>query len=219
VKSVLLTGWCGTSFAKMACNTMPLLEEYAGRHGMRFGCANLRGDRPPSWNKILVIHQALQDFEAAVWVDADVVVMDDRVNIVDDLHPGSWQGVVEHHTECGSVPNCGVWVCTQAMLPTLTEIWNEGKNLDHPWWEQASMLERMGYRVLPGPRAEFDNPTTLYERTTFLDAAWNHHPMDTKRVADPRFVHVTMYADRISECRRLSAIAAQRRAAAPVGTA
>jgi hypothetical protein len=219
VSGIVLTGWCGTTFAKIACHTLPLMEEYAGRHGMQFCCGNLRGERAPSWQKVLMIHQALQDFPAVVWIDADVVVMDPSVNIAEQLRAGTWQGLVEHDTESGKVPNCGVWVCTREMLPTLTDIWNEGKHLTHWWWEQAAILERMGYLVTDKPHATLDTPTTLYERTTFLQPTWNHHPRDARRVANSRFVHVTMYADRPAECRRLAQMARESPAWASAGTA
>lgn len=209
MNAVLLTGWAGTTFAKMACWTLPLLEAYAGRHGMRFCCFNLAGSRPPSWMKVLMIHQALQDFDAVAWIDADVVVMDPRESILAQLAPNSWQGLVEHDTSSGIVPNCGVWICTQGMLPTLTEIWNEGKHLEHPWWEQAAILERMGYVVTDKPTATLGQASELHARTTFLPATWNHHPHDARRVDSPRFVHVTQYVDRPAECRRLAEIAAQ----------
>jgi hypothetical protein len=105
------------------------------------------------------------------------------------------------------VPNSGVWVCTREMLPTICDTWNAGKYLNHPWWEQAAVLERMGYIVTDKPHATLDKPTTLYERTTFLQSTWNHHPHDARRIARPRFRHVTMYADRPAECRRLAEIA------------
>jgi hypothetical protein len=77
----------------------------------------------------------------------------------------------------------------------------------------------MGYVLAEGPRASFDTTTKLYERTTFLESTWNHHPQDTRRIAEPRFVHVTMYADRAGECRRLAAIAEQRRSGESAGPA
>ena len=212
MSTVLLTGWCGTTFAKMASHTLPLMEGYAGRHGMTFCAVNLAGPRPPSWQKVYSLHQALQDFDTAVWIDADVVIMDASANIADELTPDAWQGLVEHDTESGRVPNCGVWVCRREMLPTLTDIWNAERHIGHWWWEQAAILERMGYLVTDEPRATLDSPTTLFERTTFLNATWNHHPRDARRVEQPRFVHVTMYADRVAECRRLANLAAENAA-------
>lgn len=204
MNSLVLTGWTGTTFAKMAARTMPLMESYAGRHGMRFACVNLSGPRPASWMKVWALHQSLQEFDSTVWLDADVVIMNDSANIVDELAPDAWQGLVEHDTECGRVPNCGVWVCRQAMLPTLTDIWNEGRHLNHGWWEQAALLEKMGYSVTGEPRATLDSPTTLFDRTTFLNPTWNHHPHDANKVDMASFVHVTMYADRVDAVRRLA---------------
>lgn len=199
----VMTGWTGVAFAQIAAHTLPRIAAYAERHGMACGCANLAGDRPPSWMKVAAIGQALQSHDRVCWIDADVVIARDDANILNELRPGTWQALVAHHTECGEVPNCGVWVLTQHMLPVLEEIWDAGQDIDHPWWEQASMLRRMGYAVTRHPTSLLDTPTTLYERTTFLNATWNHHPHDVNRVADPRFIHVTRYDDRIELVRHL----------------
>jgi hypothetical protein len=208
MRTVVLTGWSGTTFAKIACHTLPLIEQYAVRHGMSFCFTNLEGERPASWQKVPFISKALQQFDVAVWIDADVVVMDPSENIAAQLRPGAWQGLVEHHTPSGKVPNCGVWVCTRAMLPTLADIWADGRHVHHGWWEQAAVLERMGYVVTDEPHATLDTPTTLYEHTTFLAATWNHHPRDARRIHDPKFVHVTQYPDRPAVCSQLASLAA-----------
>lgn len=207
MKTILLTGWCGTAFAKMACWTLPLLEAYASRHGMDFYCANLAGERPPSWMKIPLLHQVLKDYDRAVWIDADVVVMDSSASIADAVPPESWQGLVEHATGCGTVPNCGVWVLANAMMPTLKEIWSSGAYVNHWWWEQAAILERMGYAVTDTPTATLRQATELHGRTTFLPPTWNHHPADANRVDSPRFVHVTQYENRPEACRQLAEMA------------
>ena len=206
MRSLVLTGWCGTEYARMAAHTLPVLEAYAKRHGHDFACHNLFGERPASWMKVLLLHKSLQTYDRVAWIDTDVVVMRDDADILAELPAGQWQGMVEHDTECGMVPNCGVWLVTQDMIPILTDAWNCGQDINHGWWEQAAILRRMGYAVTDSPHASLDTPTTLYERTTFLDATWNHHPRDRRRVEAPRFVHVTQYIDRvgvISElCRR-----------------
>ncbi len=206
MKTLVLTGWSGVLHAQMAAHTLPLLHAYAGRHGHGFGCANLTGERVPSWMKVQALHQALQSHDAVAWIDSDVVVLDPSANIFDDLGDG-WQGIVEHETECGTVPNCGVWVVTQAMQPILEDLWNAGGDIDHPWWEQAALLRRMGYHIEDGPRALLDTCTTLYRNTTFLAPTWNHHPRDARRVESPRFAHVTQYADRIATVRAYAAAA------------
>lgn len=205
MSGLILTGWTGLEFAHIAANTLPIMADYAVTHGMDFACANLAGERPPSWIKVSAIHQALGDHELVVWIDADVVIVDPSQNIAADLQPGHVQALVEHRTNCGPVPNCGVWVATRELRPWLEEAWNGGTDIDHPWWEQATMMRLMGYRVEldshGSPNATLDTPTTLHERTTWLHSRWNHHPRDERRVDPPAFYHVTQYADRIATVR------------------
>lgn len=209
--SVVLTGWAGTQFGEMAAHTVPVLHRYATRHGLAFECANLAGNRPASWMKVHAIYAQLQNADRVVWIDADVVVLDDSRNIFDELRDG-WQAMVEHHTPSGQVPNCGVWVVTRHMIPVLEHIWHAGRNVTHPWWEQASMLEQMGYQVVPGPIAQLAEPTELWHRTTWLGPEWNHHPHDQRRVALPRFVHVTQYTNRLDAVKHYTGVCRGRTA-------
>lgn len=201
MSDLILTGWAGVEFARIAAHTLPVLSDYAAKHDISMACVNLVGNRPPSWMKVQALYEELDRFDRVAWIDADVVVVNGERNIFDDLGDG-WQALVEHHTPSGYVPNCGVWVVTQAMRPVLAEIWNGKRHLDHPWWEQAAMLEQMGYEVLPGPFALLATPTDLWHRTTWLRPEWNHHPHDTRRVDAPRFLHVTQYADRLGAVRQ-----------------
>lgn len=200
----ILTGWTGVEFAKIAAHTLPLIHAYAIKHGAACGCANLAGERPPSWMKVQAIRQALETHDRVAWIDADVVIVDDSENICARLG-NNWQALVEHQTECGLVPNCGVWVLSRQMLPVLDDVWREERFLHHWWWEQAAVLEQMGYRVTDQPTSTLDKPTTLYRLTTFLSSEWNDHPADKRRVRRPRFCHVTQYADRLSTVIKLCA--------------
>lgn len=208
---LILTGWRGTDFAKIAAHTLPRMEEYAHRHGAKFACVNLDdAEVPPSWMKVPNIAAALSDYERVLWLDTDVVVVDPTQSIFADHDGSSWQAVVEHETECGLVPNCGVWLVTQKMLPLLRFAWERllPGYLNHPWWEQAAVMSMAGYAITltdGWPHATLESPTELYERTQFLDAKWNHHPADRRKVAAPAFRHVTQYPDRLAEVRRLCA--------------
>lgn len=206
--NAVVTGWTGTAFAEIAAHTLPLIERYAKRHGALFGAANLTGDRKPSWQKVSAIHKALQAVDSVVWIDADVVVMDCSHWIGDGLPADKWHALVEHETECGTVPNCGVWVLRREMMPVLEELWGMTQYLDHPWWEQAGVLELMGYHVTGKPEAKRERPSDLYDRTHWLSAEWNDHPRDARRSASPRFVHVTQYEDRLATVKRYAADAA-----------
>lgn len=197
----------------MASHTAPLLERYAARHGADFSCVNLQlNDAPPSWVKVPYLADALDVYDEVCWVDVDIVVARNDRSIFGDVPAGAWQAVVEHMTECGNVPNCGVWVLRKPMRPVLAEAWSNGlpRYRIHPWWEQAAMIERMGYSVYlvnGNKKSELLAPTELHRQTHFLPPEWNSHPCDSRRPAHPRFIHVTQYADRIGEIRRLCAAA------------
>jgi glycosyltransferase involved in cell wall biosynthesis len=206
MKRAIITGWTGTLFAKIASHTLPLIENYANRHGAAFACGNLHGERPPSWNKVPLIIQALQQVDEVAWIDCDVVIERSEKSIFEEMKDGSLHGVVEHETECGTVPNCGIWVVRKEMVPVLTEIWNSGENIHHPWWEQSCVISRMGYLV-NNTHASLGEPTDLYHKTSWLGPEWNHHPSDKRKVEKPNFRHITMYDDRLGVTKKYAALA------------
>ena len=110
--------------------------------------------------------------------------------------PEYWQAMVRHHTDDGEVPNTDVWLCRKPMIPILEEVWGMTKWLMHGWWEQAALLELMGYTVY-APCRELGNPTDLYNKTYFLDNGWNVHKWDKPQPEHPRIQHATMYPDRV----------------------
>jgi len=209
MKSLILTGWSGSTHAAMAKHTAPLMQAYANRHGHDFRSLALDGERPASWQKLPALFASLKTYDVVAWLDIDIVIAWPGADIVDELQPGKCQAVVEHLTECGRVPNCGVWVVTREMKPTLEQAWVAGSDVvHHPWWEQAAIMRLMGYAVEPGPHGKLDSPATLYEQTTFLRPEWNHHPGDINKPDKPYFVHVTQYDDRLSLIAKLAKIAA-----------
>lgn len=200
-KKAIITGWCGVSFAKMASLTVPILDEYAYKCGADFYCENLDGERPASWNKVLHLLRILPKYEEVLWVDSDVVVERSDKSIFDEFPLGFWQGLVPHSTpDGGIVPNCGVWLLRAEMIPILELIWNANTNIDHPWWEQASILEQMGFHV-QNTTARLVRETDLIHKTKWLSVEWNHHPRDIAKVEPPRFRHITQYPDRLSAVR------------------
>jgi hypothetical protein len=209
MQSLILTGWSGATHTAMAKHTAPLIEAYAERYGHDFMSISLIGERPASWQKLPAMCAALKAYDVVCWIDADVVISWPGADIIAELEPGKCQAVVEHLTECGRVPNCGVWVVSKDMAPTLQHAWADGSEfVHHPWWEQAAIMRLMGYVVEPGPHGKLDSPTRLYGQTTFLRPEWNHHPADINKPDKPYFVHVTQYDDRLSLIAKLAKIAA-----------
>jgi hypothetical protein len=170
--------------------SLPGFSDYADRHGYELRAYSPRLlMRPPSWLKVAALLDALAEHEEALWLDCDVVIVDGDPDIADELDAGDVQALVRHHTPDGEVPNCGVWYVREAMRPTLVRLWHFDRYTDHPWWEQAAMLDLLGYRHRSRP-VELEAPTDLYDRTCWLGLEWNSHEQ-SDRHPQPRFAHAT----------------------------
>jgi hypothetical protein len=172
----------------------PGFMAYAKRHGYAYQEIYVPTDRPAPWGKICALQEALTLADEALWVDADVVIVDGSADIAAEVDSGAIQALVVHHQHrgffLGSVPSSGVWLVRQAMRDTLTQIWAMTQYLNHPFWEQAALTELMGYafngdQIFPVMMTE---ATALYHSTHFLDQEWNS--VDTlNHQATPRFMH------------------------------
>jgi len=207
VKPLLLTGWTGDDWRLVADVTLPLMRSYAERHGCDFSWAELAGPRPAPWQKTIALQQALPGRPAVAWIDADVVIEDGTKSIFDEFPDDKDQALVEHLTEDGTVPNTGVWLLRPAMLEAITQAWDCNRHITHCWWEQAVILEIMGY-VVDGNTARLDAPTNLYKSTAWLGAEWNDHPADQRRCEHVRFRHVTQYENRLEAVKAFASRAA-----------
>jgi hypothetical protein len=170
----------------------PSFEAFADRHGYDLLEADIPSTRPPSWRKVAALRAALQDgYEEALWLDADTVIVDASEDM--DVPSWAWQALVRHHTGDGDVPNCGVWLARTPMLPVLEQLWGMTEWLHDGFWEQAAMLELLGFSRRP---ARLADPTDLYEHTFWLDHGWNYHLWDTPGPQHVRIGHATMHPDR-----------------------
>lgn len=206
---LVLTGYAGSIHSKLAEITVPLMIRYANAHADGFECRNLFGPRPPAWMKVPAIYNALEQFDVVLWIDVDVVIADSSACIFDAIADDrAIQALVEHKTNCGEVPNSGVWIASSEMRSHLKEMWDAGDNIDHPWWEQASLIARMGYEVR-GTSASRGPRTPMLDATEFLPPEWNHHPHDDRKVpeADAKFIHVTQYDNRFAAAEFYAGIA------------
>lgn len=182
----------------------PSFQAFAGEHGYDYLEAEPPDSpRAPSWLKVPILKAALeQGYGEALWIDADCVITD----MSEDTHvpKWAWQALVEHHTGDGKVPNCGVWLVRQPMLPILDRIWSMTSYLNHGWWEQAAMHELLGYQGRP---VMHTTDTDLFRCTWFLGPEWNRHPWDSRPLEGKpaRISHATMWPDRAKIMRQWAA--------------
>lgn len=172
--------------------TGPTFAEFAARHGYELHLYDTNPappDRPPSWGKVLLLQQLLSRYDEVLWIDADAVVLDDTRDITDDLEPGDLMGLVAHVTPEGDdpIPNSGVWLLRNdpAVIDFLDEVWDCTGFIDHKWWENAAVLQLLGYQLQP--RVRLEDPAPLWFRTRLLSTEWNSVPPDPH--PSPRIVH------------------------------
>jgi hypothetical protein len=178
----------------------PSFRAFATRHGYDYYEAQQVGhQRPAPWYKITCLLELLDHYDMAVFMGCDMVIVDGRA----DIPHGNWdwwQELVAHNTkQCGRVPNDDMWVCTQQMIPWLKQAWDLEKYLNHGWWEQAALLDLMGYdpTVENFPTYCKDENNILFKHTRFLSPEWNVHLWDIEQPEHPRIQHATMWPNRV----------------------
>ena len=69
--------------------TQPSFDRYADRHGYDVVVVDrtLAPTRAPSWSKVPLLHDLVQRYDVALWVDCDATIVDDSVDIADVLEP------------------------------------------------------------------------------------------------------------------------------------
>jgi hypothetical protein len=177
----------------MSDMTWPLMERYADR----YGCAPRRYEltprymrRPAAWAKLIAIADALVEHDEVLWLDADVVVVDGSQDVFSDFAAGAAQALMQHKTEEGVVPNCGVWLVRREMVPFIVSAAMSDDLVFHRWWEQAAVLRLAGFSV--GEKCENVEQTPLYQKTHWLDEGWNSWAF-TDAAVHKRFMHACAY--------------------------
>ena len=163
---------------------------YARRWGwdLVLSTEDLADGRPSAWAKVPFISELLDHYEWILWVDADAVFVDLEADIGAEQEPASDLYLVEHRW--GSPPetpaNTGVLMLrsSQWSRELLDAMWNREALIDHIWWENAALMELLGYSLSP---ARLEHPTALIPKVKFLDPAWNALWCDS--LPEPRISH------------------------------
>jgi galactosyl transferase GMA12/MNN10 family len=169
---------------------------YADRHGYDL---DLRTelpapDRPASWSKVHLARNLLDEYEEVFWIDADAIFVDISEDIAGHVKPGKDLYLVEHIWEGGKRRNANFGVFLIRSTPwsrqLLDDIWNSEQYINHAWWENAALIDMLGYEIPPDlspPRKV--RTTELEERIEFLGLEWNSGIAGDSRSPNPRIRH------------------------------
>jgi hypothetical protein len=182
-------------------------EAYAARHGydLRLETEVVAPERPPAWSKIALVRELLDGYDEVLWIDADAIFLDISKDIAELVRPGKDLYLVEHlyeQDDSWRSANTGVFLVrsTRWARRFLDRVWAAEQYVDHAWWENAAVLDLLGYELpadLTPPRKL--EPTKFDARVELIGLEWNS-TAGKSLVPRPRIRHHGRAAD-IAELR------------------
>jgi hypothetical protein len=171
-------------------------EAYAARHGydLRLSTRLLDTARPPAWTKIALVRELLDGYDEVLWVDADAIFLDVSKDIAELVRPDKDLYLVEHRWEADETwrsANTGVFLVrsTRWARRFLDRVWAAERYIDHPWWENAAVLDLLGYELPPDLTPPRKVRRTPFEsRVQLIDLEWNSTE-GASRAPRPRIRH------------------------------
>lgn len=159
----------------------PTVTYYANRH--RMDChlfalkTRLAPDRPPAWDKLVIIRSALDAYDTVLWIDADAIIVNPKRDIRKDLSPRHPIHLVAHRIGRRVIPNTGIWVLQNdpQVLQLLDDMWKQEQYFHHRWWEQAAFMKLVGYDP---EKAAYVGETRYSPLVSYLGNEWNSRDKD-----------------------------------------
>jgi hypothetical protein len=156
-------------------------EAYAELHGYDLRLANelVAPERPPAWSKIALVRELLERYDEVLWVDADAIFLDISKDIADLVRRGKDLYLVEHvydQDESWRSANTGVFLVrsTRWARKFLDRVWAAEQYVDHPWWENAAVLDLLGYELPPDLTPPRKVRRTRFDaRVELIGLEWN----------------------------------------------
>lgn len=162
---------------------------FADRHGYDLDLRRdvLTSERAPAWSKIVLLRELLGRYDLVLWIDADAAIVDPSVDVAAALGRRDLMGLVAHEYDGMRVPNTGVWLLrsSRPVQRFLERVWARTEYLDHDWWENAAVIDELGFSV--EPKVEPVSRPRILGRTRFLPNEWNSIAIDP--APHPRINH------------------------------
>ncbi|MGZ4249693.1 MAG: class I SAM-dependent methyltransferase [Solirubrobacteraceae bacterium] len=182
----------GDDYRALLSRSALSFETYAQRWGWELVLSSeeLSDGRPAPWAKIPFIRSLLDEYEWVLWLDADVVIVDLEADISLEIEPDKDLYLVERTWHGQYTANCGVMLIRNSdwTRAFLDQVWALDRYCEHPWWENAAVLDLLGYGLAPARQVR---PTPWLQRTKLIDPRWNS--IELARVERPAIVHRGFY--------------------------
>ena len=154
---------------------LPTFRMYAERHGydLVVGTGDADG-RAASWAKVPLLQRLLATYDAALWIDSDILVLDPSADLAEVVPTEDFQGVVEQVVSANErAINTGVWFLRSGdrSRAFLDAVWNHDAEGEPGMWENLQVLDLLGYTTV---RPYWPTRQTDWLRgTALIDPTWN----------------------------------------------
>ena len=142
MKLAFVTLSAGDEFARLAALVNPAKRRYCDRFGYDFIAFDevLDSARHPSWSKIIAIQRVLPHYDWVFWCDTDAVLWNAEAGLRQFAASASEDAVFQANHEG---VNAGLFFIRNSSwsLQFLTDVYRQEHLVDHPWWEQAAIIE------------------------------------------------------------------------------
>jgi hypothetical protein len=180
----------------------PAMRHYAGRHGYDLVVEHTSQapERPVSWSKVPLIRRLMTLYDLIVWIDSDAMVVDPSRDIADELVSGADLYIAVHHYDGQEIPNAGILMVrsTPAAEDFMDLVWRQERYIDHAWWENAAILDLLGYDLSPCNPARPSPHRALFR---YLGTEWNSITLDPSSEPVIRHYAGTAHEDRLAGMR------------------
>ena len=161
------------------------LKEYTKKFGydLYVNTELVATERGPSWQKIPLIRELfLEGYDFVFWMDADAIFMRYDQDLQELIEPGKDLYLVNHPVPDPDIgqkdtPNAGVLLLRNCewSLGLLQDLWDFEEYIHHYWWENAALLDLMGY-YSPLEKGENRLNQEFLEHVKFIGLEWNSFP-------------------------------------------
>ena len=154
---------CSLAIGDEYKQTIRLCTESQEAHVKKHGYTRITDEsvydptRAHSWSKIRILQKYIKDYDYIVWMDADVLIMNQNRNIEDFIQLLPENKFLLIGRDFNNL-NAGIFVMKNCPLAHefLDDVWSKTQYLNHEWWEQAAIIElhgsskyKSGFEVIP----------------------------------------------------------------------
>lgn len=195
---------CTTFYTQNFSEIGEIAEKSLRKYAMLYGFdvhtyTEPQTDRPPAWNKLLVIRELfIQGYEYVLWIDADAVFQSYEQNIEDEIQDDKDLYLVGHYLNGCFTPNTGVMLIRNSTWShkLLDLLWEQDQYIHHMWWENAAFLELYGTKDFQAHSIPYIESRLDKHKILFLETMWNSIPIKAESPS-PIIVHFAGFSNDI----------------------